>query len=142
MKIAVLSGGLGGEREISLLSGRHVLEALLELNHEAQLVDFGPGSSEKIRGLAPDVVFPTLHGPLGEDGTAAAVLELLGLRYVGSGILAGALAMNKVAAKRVWTALGLPTPDYEIVERYADVPARAAAALKRLGLPLVVKPNS
>ena len=142
MKIAVLSGGISGEREISLLSGRHVLQALLELGHDAQLVDFGPGSSEELRRLAPELVFPTLHGPLGEDGTAAAVLELLGLAYVGSGVLAGALAMNKAAAKRVMIAEGLPTPAFELVSSVSDPRAQSGGLVARLGLPVAIKPNS
>jgi D-alanine-D-alanine ligase len=142
MKIAVLSGGVSGEREISLLSGRYVLKTLIELGHEAELVDFGPRASEEIRVLGPDLVFPTLHGPLGEDGTAAAVLELLGLPYVGSGVLAGALAMNKAAAKRVMIAEGLPTPAFELISSVADPRAQAGEVAARLGLPLAIKPNS
>ena len=142
MKIAVLSGGVSGEREISLLSGRYVLKTLLELGHEAVMVDFGPLASEELRLLAPDLVFPTLHGPLGEDGTAAAVLELLGLPYVGSGVLAGALAMNKAAAKRVMIAEGLPTPAFELVSSVVDPRAQAGELAGRLGLPLAIKPNS
>jgi D-alanine-D-alanine ligase len=142
MKIAVLSGGVSGEREISLLSGSYVLKTLLELGHDAEMVDFGPRASEALRVLAPDLVFPTLHGPLGEDGTAAAVLELLGLPYVGSGVLAGALAMNKAAAKRVMIAEGLPTPAFQLVSRVADPRAQAGELSGRLGLPLAIKPNS
>lgn len=141
MRVAVLCGGVSGEREVSLRSGRQVHDALLELGHEAMLVDFGPGAPEELRRASPDLVFPTLHGPLGEDGTAAAILELLGIPYVGSGILAGALAMNKVATKRVWTALGLPTPAYAVVEGTRPE-AQVDEAVARLGLPLVVKPNS
>ena len=107
MKIAVLSGGAGGEREISLLSGRHVLQALQELGHDATLVDFGPGASEELRQLDPELVFPTLHGPLGEDGTAAAVLELLRVPYVGSGVVGSAAAMDKVLMKHAFEAVGL-----------------------------------
>src|ERR1700716_2001598 len=142
MKIAVLSGGISGEREISLLSGRHVLKALLELGHDAQLVDFGPGSSEELRRLAPELVFPTLHGPLGEDGTAPAVLGLLGRAYVGSGVLAGALAMNKAAAKRVMIAEGLPTPAFELVSSVSDPRAQAGGLGARVGLAVAVKPHS
>ena len=142
MRIAVLSGGAGGEREISLLSGRHVLRALLELGHDASLVDFGPGASEELRLLDPELVFPTLHGPLGEDGTAAAVLELLRVPYVGSGVLAGALAMNKAAAKRVMIAEGLPTPEFELVGSVADTRAQAGRLWAKLGLPVAIKPNS
>lgn len=142
MKIAVLSGGVSGEREISLLSGRYVLKTLLGLGHDAEIVDFGPRASEELRLMAPDLVFPTLHGPLGEDGTAAAVLELLGLPYVGSGVLAGGLAMNKAAAKRVMIAEGLPTPPFELVASVTDARAQAEALVGRLGLPLAIKPNS
>src|SRR5947209_5012468 len=114
VKVAVLSGGISGEREVSLMSGTNVLGALQKLGHDTSMVDFGPGAAEELRRLGPDLVFPVLHGPLGEDGTAAALLEVLGLAYVGSGILAGALAMNKAAAKRVWKAEGLPTPRFAV----------------------------
>jgi D-alanine-D-alanine ligase len=142
VRVAVLAGGVSGEREISLLSGRQVLAALQAEGHEAELVDFGPDASDVLRRMAPDVVFPTLHGPLGEDGTAAAVLELLGLRYVGSGVLAGALAMNKAAAKRVMIAEGVPTPEFELVASVSDPAVQAGRLVEKLGLPLVVKPNS
>jgi D-alanine-D-alanine ligase len=142
VKIAVLAGGLSGEREISLLSGNQVLVALKQLGHEAVLVDFGRGAFEELRRRQPELVFPTLHGPLGEDGTAAAVLEVLGLRYVGSGVLAGALAMNKAAAKRVMIAEGLPTPAFELVSTVADPRAQGGDLVGRLGLPLAIKPNS
>jgi len=142
MRVAVLCGGISGEAEISRLSGNTVNDALLSLGHETRVFEFEPDHLEVLREWRPDVVFPTLHGPLGEDGTAAAVLELLRLPYVGSGILAGALAMNKVAAKRVWTALDLPTPAAEVVDEFAEMHLRAEDAIERLGLPMVVKPNS
>ena len=149
MKVVVLSGGASGEREVSLRSGNAVLGALLSLGHEAEIVDFVADAPEQLRRIRPDLVFPTLHGPLGEDGTAAALLELLGLRYVGSGVLAGALAMNKAAAKRVMLAEGLPTPEFELVGPgpdggldYRGLPIQARRLEERLGLPLVVKPNS
>ncbi|GAC1582161.1 MAG: D-alanine--D-alanine ligase [Candidatus Dormibacteria bacterium] len=142
MKVAVLSGGMSGEREVSLRSGKQVLDSLQRLGHDAVMLDFGPRSSEELRQLQPDVVFPVLHGPLGEDGTAAAVLELLGMRYVGSGVLAGALAMNKAAAKRVMIAEGLPTPAFDLVETVSDPRAQGGELVARLGLPLAIKPNS
>jgi D-alanine-D-alanine ligase len=142
MRIAVLAGGISGEREVSLRSGEQVLGALLELGHEATLVDFSRDAFEELRRLGPDLVFPALHGPLGEDGTAAAVLEVLGLPYVGSGVLAGALAMNKAAAKRVMIAEGLPTPPFDLVTNVADPRAQGGELIRRLGLPLAVKPNS
>jgi len=116
--------------------------ALQRLGHEVTLIDLGPAAADELRALAPDVVFPTLHGPLGEDGTAAALLEVLGMRYVGSGVLAGALAMNKAAAKRVLKAEGLPTPDFRVVSMSDTAGADTAAVGRELGLPLVVKPNS
>ncbi|MFN2463354.1 MAG: D-alanine--D-alanine ligase [Candidatus Dormibacteria bacterium] len=142
MKVAVLSGGISGEREVSLKSGLQVSDALRRRGHEVTVLDFGPGSSEELRKLQPEVVFPVLHGPLGEDGTAAAVLELLGLRYVGSGVLAGALAMNKAAAKRVMIAEGLPTPPFDLVTSVTDPRAQGGDLVARLGLPLAIKPNS
>ena len=142
MKIAVLAGGISGEREISLLSGEQVLKALRELGHEASLVDFRRDAFEELRRLSPDLVFPTLHGPLGEDGTAAAVLELLGIAYVGSGVLAGALAMNKAAAKRVMIAEGVPTPRFDLVRTVVDPRAQGGELVNRFGLPLAIKPNS
>jgi D-alanine-D-alanine ligase len=142
MRIAVLAGGISGEREISLLSGRQVLAALQSLGHDAHLVDFRRDAFEELRRVAPDLVFPTLHGPLGEDGTAAAVMELLGIRYVGSGVLAGALAMNKAAAKRVMIAEGVPTPKFDLVTTVADPRAQGGELVARLGLPLAIKPNS
>jgi D-alanine-D-alanine ligase len=142
VKVAVLAGGVSGEREISLLSGHHVLVALKQLGHDAVLVDFGRGAFEELRRRQPELVFPTLHGPLGEDGTAAAVLEVLGLRYVGSGVLAGALAMNKAASKRVMIAEGLPTPPFDAVSAVADPRAQGGDLVGRLGLPLAIKPNS
>ncbi|HEV1998313.1 MAG TPA: D-alanine--D-alanine ligase [Candidatus Dormibacteraeota bacterium] len=142
MKVAVLAGGSSGEREISLLSGQQVLKALTELGHDAALVDFRRDGFEELRRLAPELVFPTLHGPQGEDGTAAAVLELLGIPYVGSGVLAGALAMNKAAAKRVMIAEGVPTPKFDVITTVADPRAQRGELVDRLGLPLAIKPNS
>jgi D-alanine-D-alanine ligase len=142
VKVVVLAGGVSGEREVSLRSGEQVLNALRSLGHDAEMVDFGPECGEALRRIDPDLVFPTLHGPLGEDGTAAAVLELLDLPYVGSGVLAGALAMNKAAAKRVMIAEGLPTPEFELVESVADPRVQAGNLAAHLGLPLAIKPNS
>jgi D-alanine-D-alanine ligase len=142
LKVVVLAGGVSGEREISLLSGRNVLGALVRLGHDAVLVDFGPDCTAELQQAKPDLVFPTLHGPLGEDGTAAAVLELLGLPYVGSGVLAGALAMNKAAAKRVMLSAGLPTPEFELVTAVAEPRVQTGGLVRSLGLPLAIKPNS
>lgn len=142
MRVVVLLGGVSGEREVSRMSGAQVAGGLRQAGHEVRELEFGPATIEELRLDPPEIVFPVLHGPVGEDGTAAAVLEVLGLPYVGSGILAGALAMNKVAAKRVWTAVGLPTPPAALVEAGEEVEAAVARARDEVGLPAVAKPNS
>ncbi|OGA29606.1 MAG: D-alanine--D-alanine ligase [Betaproteobacteria bacterium RIFCSPLOWO2_02_FULL_65_24] len=135
-KVAVLLGGRSAEREVSLKSGGMVLSAL-----RARGVDAHPFDPQK-RGLAEliaekfDRVFIVLHGRYGEDGTIQGALELLGIPYTGSGVLASALAMDKWRAKLVWQAAGIPTPRYELLTRVSDFKAVAA----RLSLPLMVKP--
>ena len=141
MKIAVLCGGASGEAEISRLSGTTVAAALAGLGHEVLTVEFRPDALEQLRGFALISCFQPCTAPSARTAPPPRCWSCW-LPYVGSGVLAGALAMNKAAAKRVWTALGLPTPPYEVIERYADLPERGLATIERLGLPLVVKPNS
>ncbi len=143
-KVAVLMGGASAEREISLLSGQGVLAALCSQGIDAHAFDPSerPLWDLKREGFA--CCFIALHGRLGEDGTVQGALELLGIPYTGSGVMASAVAMDKVMTKRVWLAEGLPTPRHvrlapgELAsaqgrERMARVPAQ-------LGLPLIVKP--
>jgi len=135
-KVAVLMGGRSAERAVSLKSGERVLAALNKKGVNAH--EFDP----KGRGLAAligerfDRVFIALHGRYGEDGTIQGALELVGIPYTGSGVLASALAMDKWRAKLVWQANGIPTPRSEILTRQTDLQAAAT----RLGLPLMVKP--
>lgn len=135
-KIAVLMGGLSAEREISLMSGSNVLEALLKAGLDAQ--GFDPAEREifelKRDGFAR--VFIALHGRFGEDGTVQGALELMRIPYTGSGVMASALAMDKVRTKMVWAAAGIPTPRFEVVDAGSDW----AGVAKRLGLPLIIKP--
>lgn len=135
-KIAVLMGGLSAEREISLLSGNNVLETLRAAGLEAHAFD--PAEREicelKRDGFAR--VFIALHGRYGEDGTVQGALELLRIPYTGSGVMASALAMDKVRTKMVWTATGIPTPRFEVIDADSDWSGVAG----RLGLPLIVKP--
>jgi D-alanine-D-alanine ligase len=136
-KVCVLMGGWSSEREVSLWSGHAVLDALRARGVDAHAVD---PDRERLFGLRRegfDRAFNVMHGTVGEDGTLQAVLDLIGLRYTGSGVLASALAMDKLRSKRMWRAEGLPTPDYFPVNSADEV--RAAA--ERLGYPFIVKPS-
>jgi len=137
-KVAVLMGGKSAEREVSLKSGGMVLAALRKKGVDAQ--PFDPKERD-VQDLAKERfarVFIALHGRFGEDGTVQGVLEWLGIPYTGSGVLASALAMDKVRTKRLWAAEGLPTAPYEVLGKDSDLKAVA----KRLGMPLFVKPAS
>ena len=135
-KVAVLFGGRSAEREISLLSGNAVLLALQEAGVDAHAFDPSQRDLHELRDEGFDRVFIALHGRYGEDGTVQGALELLGIPYTGSGVLASALSMDKVRTKMVWVANGLPTPDWVVLGADSDWDAVAA----RLGLPLIVKP--
>ena len=136
-KVAVLMGGWSAEREVSLWSGKAVHDALLARGVDAHAVD---AQKEMLHGLKAqgfDRAFNVMHGTGGEDGTLQAVLELIGLPYTGSRVLASALAMDKLRSKRMWKAEGLPTPDYFLI-RAIDELRHAAQAL---GYPFIVKPS-
>ncbi len=135
-KVAVLMGGYSAEREISLRSGRAVLDALLRRGVRAEAVDVADDVIGRLRDGGYQRAFNILHGRGGEDGVMQGALELLGIPYTGSGVLASALAMDKPLSKDVWRAHGLPTPDYHLVGD--DEQLRAAARV--LGYPLIVKP--
>ena len=135
-KVAVLTGGRSAEREVSLMSGKNVLEALRAAGCDAHAFD--PAEREifdlKREGYAR--VFIALHGRYGEDGTVQGALELMGIPYTGSGVLGSALAMDKVRTKMIWATAGIPTPRFEVIDAQSDWAGVAA----RLGLPLIVKP--
>ena len=139
-KVAVLMGGSSAEREISLMSGRGVLAALRSRGVDAHAFD--PAERELVElkrdGFAR--CFITLHGRHGEDGSVQGALELLGIPYTGSGVLASAIAMDKVMTKRVWIAEGLPTPRYLWLAPENRGRARVRTVPDELGLPLIVKP--
>ena len=135
-KVAVLLGGKSAEREVSLKSGTMVLGALRARGIDAHPFDPAERGLDALIEGRYDRVFIALHGRFGEDGTVQGVLEWLGIPYTGSGVLASALAMDKLRAKLLWQASGLPTPPYEILHADSDLNAVAA----RLGLPLMVKP--
>ena len=135
-KVAVLLGGKSAEREISIMSGSGVLKALRSKGIDAHAFDPAERDLFELKRDGFARCFIALHGRGGEDGTLQGALEVLGVPYTGSGVLGSALAMDKVRAKLVWQASGLPTPDYEVLEAGGDI--RGVA--NRLGLPLIVKP--
>jgi D-alanine-D-alanine ligase len=138
-RVAVLMGGWSAEREVSLWSGKNVLEALTRKNVDASGVDVkDPEVLLGLRASRFERAFNVLHGTGGEDGTAQAVLDLVGVAYPGSGVLGSALAMDKLRSKRIWRSEGLPTADYAEVGSEPD----AHAAAKRFGFPLVIKPSA
>jgi len=138
MKTAVLKGGRSLERQVSLRSGARVEDALTSLGHQVVPLDAGADLVQRLKQEEPDVAFIALHGPGGEDGALQGALEWLGIPYTGSGVLASALAMDKLRTKRIWVAEKLPTPDYELLTQ--DTNLRIVA--RRLGLPIMVKPAS
>ncbi len=135
-KVAVLFGGKSAEREISLKSGAAVLAALQRSGVGAHAFDPATHNLQELKDQGYSRAFIALHGRYGEDGTVQGALELLGIPYTGSGVMASALGMDKWRTKLVWQAAGLPIPDYEILNANSD----AAAVVKKLGLPLFVKP--
>jgi D-alanine-D-alanine ligase len=133
-RVALLKGGWSSEREVSLSSGAAAEKALRTLGYDVTAIDVTPEIGKVLTELKPDAVFNALHGRYGEDGTVQGLLELLGIPYTHSGVLASALAMHKARAKAVWRASGLRCPDggvYSVAEVLATPP---------LPMPYVVKP--
>lgn len=135
-KVGVLLGGKSGEREISLMSGKGVLEALLSKGVNAHAFDPAEGSISDLAGQQFDRVFIALHGRYGEDGTMQGLLEQMKLPYTGSGVLASALAIDKQATKRLWSSFSLATPKFAMLNTKSDWDQIA----KDLGMPIIVKP--
>ena len=134
LRITVLRGGPSAEREISLASGQAVADVLRRRGHDVFVSDIGPDNLAALEQPA-DVVFPALHGTFGEDGVLQVILERRGIRFVGSGSRACALAMDKVAAKQRVAELGIDTPAFEVVTNES-----LARGAPRLAPPVVVKP--
>ena len=139
-KVAVLMGGRSAEREISLMSGKGVLAALLSRGVDAHAFDPAERDMGELKTAGFDRCFITLHGRFGEDGTVQGALELLGIAYTGSGVMASSMAIDKAMTKRVLVAEGLPAPQHVLLRRGAYAPADVTAAMDKLGLPLIVKP--
>ena len=139
-KVAVLMGGRSAEREVSLMSGRGVLTALRARGVDAHAFDPAEQPMDELRRQGFARCFIALHGRYGEDGTVQGALELLGIPYTGSGVMASSIAMDKVMTKRVWLADGLPTPRHVCLAPDRQQPAVVRAVPDELGLPLIVKP--
>ena len=135
-KVAVLLGGRSAEREVSLRSGGMVLNALKRKGVNAHAFDPKDEGLEQLIAQRFDRVFIALHGRFGEDGTVQGALEYLGVPYTGSGVMASAIAMDKLRTKLLWQAAGIPTPPYELLTKESDF----AQVGTKLGLPLMVKP--
>ena len=135
-KVAVLMGGYSGEREVSLMSGAGVLQALRSQGVDAHAFDPSERDLNELKRDGFNRAFIALHGRFGEDGTVQGALELLGIPYTGSGVLASSVAMDKVMTKRIWLAEGLPTPAWRQVSSAEE----AVAAFQALGAPMIVKP--
>jgi D-alanine-D-alanine ligase len=144
--VAVLKGGRSLERQVSLRSGARVQDALERSGHEAVPIDAGADLIRRLRDVAPEVAFVAMHGRDGEDGTIQELLEILGVPYTGSGVLACVRAMDKVLAKHLMLEAGIPTPEFFAFNETAFRELGAADALQaieeRLDFPIVVKPSS
>ena len=153
MRVAVLSGGRSSEHDVSLASGASVADGLRAAGHDVLAVTLERDGTWRHDGeelalspgrglLGADVVFPVLHGPFGEDGTVQGLLELLDVPYVGSGVLASAVCLDKIVAKELMARAGVAQVDYAGVRaaRWADERAAVLAELASLGLPVFVKP--
>lgn len=142
-KIGVLMGGRSPEREISLRTGEAVYNAIRTLGHPAVKIDAGFDVVERIKEEGIELAFLALHGKYGEDGTIQGLLEMVGIPYTGSGILASSLAMDKIATKKMLSFAGLPTPLFMTLEKNVvktlGVQAAAEKINSEMGLPLVVK---
>ncbi len=136
-KVAVLLGGRSAEREISLQSGNAVLKALRRRGVDAHPFDPVDQPMEEILKQGFNVAYIALHGRYGEDGTVQGALELMGLPYTGSGVLASALAIDKWRTKLLWQAVGINSPHYAMLNAESDF----EMVVKELGLPLIVKPS-
>ena len=139
-KVAVLMGGHSAEREISFMSGGGVLKALQSRGVDAHAFDPAERDLSALKTQGFSRCFIALHGRFGEDGTVQGALELLGIPYTGSGVMASSIAIDKVMTKRVWLAEGIPTPRYALLRRGQFTSEQLAKVCDDLSLPLIVKP--
>jgi len=136
-RVAVMLGGSSSEREVSLATGAAVLKALQAKGIDAHAWDPAEKTLATFADAGFDRVWIALHGPGGEDGALQGALQWLDIPYTGSGVMASALAMDKVRSKHLFRACGIPTPDYAVIRSHAD----ASVAAEQLGFPLIIKPS-
>ena len=141
-KVAVLMGGRSAEREVSLMSGQGVLKALRSRGVDAHAFDPSERDLGELKQNGFTYCFIALHGRFGEDGTVQGALELLGIPYTGSGVMASSISIDKTMTKRVWLAEGIPTPKYQLVPRVRVAQQDVQALIAQLGLPMMVKAAS
>ena len=139
-KVAVLMGGKSAEREVSLMSGAGVLKALQSKGVNAHAFDPAQRDLVELKRKGFKRCFIALHGRFGEDGTVQGALELLGIPYTGSGVMASSVSIDKVMTKRIWIAEGIPTPKYQLLRRGVYTREIVRTVPDDLGLPLIVKP--
>lgn len=140
LHVAVLMGGTSAEAAVSRSTASGVAQALAAAGHSASLIELDQNTARALLEINPDVVFPALHGPPGEDGTAQGFVELLGFPYVGSGVRGSAIAMDKHLAKHIFRDAGLPVASDVLIEPGSDTAAAARRVAERLGPCVVVKP--
>ena len=135
-RVAVMLGGFSNEREVSLITGNAVLKALQSRGVDARPWDPADHLLSEFAGAGFDRVWIALHGPGGEDGSLQGALQWLDIPFTGSGVMASAIAMDKIRSKHLFESCGIPTPDYAVIRHHAD----AVIALEELGFPLILKP--
>ena len=141
-KIAVLMGGWSHEREVSFRSGKRVLESLKRQGYNTIGLDASDDFIQRLKDEKVDLAYIMLHGRGGEDGIVQAALELAGVPYTGSKVLASALAMHKITSKRIWQTFGIPTPKYQTINADLNLRAECEKIKENLSWPVVVKPTS
>ena len=135
-KVAVLMGGTAAEREISLISGQAVYQALIAQDINVVAIDLQANYLDVLHNIDVDRVFNIIHGRGGEDGLLQALLEACNIPYTGSGVMASALTMDKLRTKMCWQGIGLPTPEWQVLKSPEDFPVCIAT----LGFPMIIKP--
>jgi D-alanine-D-alanine ligase len=142
LKIGVISGGISSEREISLITGRNIYRSLSESGYDTIFIDLKNDFYSELREI--DLAFLAIHGRYGEDGTVQGLLELMKIPYTGSGVLASAIAINKIISKKILIQENIPTPEYMELDFTENKRLNGAVSLieKKFDYPIVVKPNS
>ncbi|RJQ46782.1 MAG: D-alanine--D-alanine ligase [Gaiellales bacterium] len=139
-RVGVLMGGLSREREISLRSGRNCLAALERLGYDAVAVDVGRDVAAVLEREGIEVAFLALHGKFGEDGRIQGLLDILGIPYTGSGVLASAIGMNKAFSKKIASFYDIPTPAFSLIDCHGDIASACDPDRLRIRMPVMVKP--